>query len=165
MTIQVGDRLPAVEFLQMVGDGFETVALADRLAGRKVVIFAVPGAYSNTCDAAHVPSFIRSMDGLKAAGVDEVICIAANDPWVMKAWGDSTGAAAAGITMLSDAPCAYGKAVGLDFSAPVVGFIDRIVRHALYAEDGVVRVLKLEEGRGVCDLTAGETLLAEIEAL
>jgi len=165
MTIVAGDRVPAVELLQMVGERFETVDLGARIAGRKVVIFGLPGAYTGTCSAAHVPSFIRTRDALAAAGVEEVICISANDPWVMKAWGKETGAEAGGITMLSDAASDYAKATGLMFSAPPVGFYDRIVRHAIYAEDGVVKLLQVEEKRGVCELTSGETMLAAIEAL
>ena len=103
MTIDVGYRLPGASLLHMGADRPETVDLAARLAGRKVVIFGVPGAFTPTCDSAHVPSFIRVMDALRDKGVDEVICLSVNDAHVMRAWGESTGATAAGITMLADA--------------------------------------------------------------
>ena len=84
MTIAVGDRLPDANFLVMTEEGPATVALAEKLKGRKVVIFAVPGAFSTTCHVAHMPSFIRTKDGFAEKGVDEIICLAVNDPFVMK---------------------------------------------------------------------------------
>jgi peroxiredoxin len=94
--------------------------------------------------------------------VDEIICISVNDPFVMKAWGEATGATAAGISMLSDAEGAFTKALGLDFTAPPVGLIGRSKRYALYAEDGVVKTLHLEESPGQCEISGGEALLAAI---
>ena len=165
MTLKVGDRIPGVSLLQKEGDGFNTVDLADRMAGRKVVLFAVPGAYTGTCTTAHVPSFVRTRDEFAGEGIDEVICVSVNDPWVMEAWGEVTGANSAGITMLSDASAEYSKAAGLAFSLPNVGLHDRAVRHALFADDGVVRVLHVEEESGVCQTTAGEAMLEAIRGL
>ena len=91
MTINVGDRVPEVALLRMGKNGPERVDLNDRLAGRNVVIFGLPGPYTGTCSAAHMPSFVRTVQALGDAGVDEIICIAVNDPWVMQAWGDVTG--------------------------------------------------------------------------
>lgn len=162
MTISVGEALPAAELLRVGVKGPDAVSLEALTKGRKVVIFGLPGAYTNTCTAAHVPSFIRTHDKFAAKGVDEIICIAVNDPFVMRAWGDSTGAAAAGITMLADPAAAYTKAVGMEFTAPPVGFYDRSKRYALYAEDGVVKVLHAEESPGACEASGGEALLAAI---
>ena len=162
MTISVGGKLPAATLYQIGANGPEGVALAEKLAGRKVVIFGLPGAYTSTCSTAHVPSFIRSKAGFDAKGVDEIICLSVNDPFVMKAWGDETGAAAAGITMLGDADASFTKAIGMAFSLPAIGLIDRSKRYALMAEDGVVTVLNLEENAGTCEVSAGETLLAQI---
>ncbi|GAA0290108.1 peroxiredoxin [Rhodovulum strictum] len=159
MTISTGDRLPEATFVRLGEAGPEEVKLSETLAGRKVVIFAVPGAFTPTCHSAHVPSFVRVMDQLKAKGVDEVICLAVNDPFVMKAWGEATGATAAGITMLSDPHGDFTKAVGLDFSALPVGLVSRSRRYALIADDGVVSVLNLEETPGECGISAGEALL------
>ncbi|MBU0779045.1 MAG: redoxin family protein, partial [Alphaproteobacteria bacterium] len=97
MTITTGDTLPDASVLTMGADGPQSVAMADKLKGRTVVIFGLPGAYTGTCTTAHVPSFIRTLPQLKDKGVDEVICISVNDPFVMKAWGDATGAIDAGI--------------------------------------------------------------------
>lgn len=162
MTISVGDSLPDATLLRIGDSGPETVSMAEKLKGRKVVIFGLPGAYTGTCTSAHMPSFIRTKDGFDDKGVDEIICISVNDPFVMASWGESTGGTGAGITLLADASSDFTKAIGLNFTAPPVGFFDRSQRYALYAEDGVVKVLNVEEGPGVCEVSAGETLLASI---
>jgi peroxiredoxin len=162
MTISEGSKLPEVTLLRMGDAGAEAVPIAERLKGRRVVVFGLPGAFTGTCTSAHVPSFIRTKEKFAAKGVDEIICVAVNDPFVMKAWGEQTGAAAAGITMLADADASFTKAVGLNFTAPPVGFFDRSKRYALYAEDGVVKVLHVEESPGVCEASGGEALLAAI---
>ncbi|MGH1330420.1 MAG: peroxiredoxin [Paracoccaceae bacterium] len=162
MTIQVGDTLPEATLMMMGAEGPASVALSEKLKGRKVAIFALPGAYTGTCTTAHVPSFIRTRDDFAAKGVDEVICISVNDPFVMGAWGESTGATAAGITMLGDPQSEFTKAIGMDFTAPPAGLIARSKRFAMYAEDGVVKVLQAEENPGVCDISGGEALLAAI---
>lgn len=162
MTISVGDTLPAASLLQMGAEGPAAVDLAARVKGRKVVIFALPGAYTGTCTTAHVPSFMRTKDQFAAKGVDEIICISVNDPFVMQAWGESTGATEAGLTFLADADASFTKAMGLTFSAPPAGLIDRSKRYALMAEDGVVKVLQAEENPGVCETSGGEALLEAI---
>ena len=162
MSITTGDTLPGATLLQLGENGPEAVNLADKLKGRKVVIFAVPGAYTGVCTTAHVPSFIRTKDKFAAKGVDEIICVSVNDPFVMKAWGEATGATGAGISMLADAESTFTKAMGLDFTAPPAGLLARSKRYALYAEDGVVKQLHLEESPGVCDISGGEALLAAI---
>jgi peroxiredoxin len=162
MTISEGAKLPDATFLHIGDAGPGAVSLAEKLAGRKVVLFGLPGAYTGTCTSAHVPSFIRTADQFAAKGVDEIICVSVNDPFVMKAWGEATGATAAGITMLADADASFTKALGLEFSAAPVGFFDRSKRYALFAEDGVVKVLHVEESPGVCEASGGESLLAAI---
>lgn len=162
MTISIGAKLPDATLLRMGENGPEGVSLADHLKGRKVVIFGLPGAFTGTCTTAHVPSFIRTIDRFRAKGVDEVICLSVNDPFVLKAWEDATGAAAAGISTLGDADSAFTTAIGMNFSAPPVGFVNRSRRYALYAEDGVVRVLHAEDSPGTCDISGGEALLAAI---
>lgn len=162
MTISVGDTLPAASLLQMGAEGPAAVDLAVRVKGRKVVIFALPGAYTGTCTTAHVPSFMRTKDQFAAKGVDEIICISVNDPFVMQAWGETTGATEAGLTFLADADASFTKAMGMDFSAPPVGLIDRSKRYALMAEDGVIKVLQAEENPGVCETSGGEALLEAI---
>ncbi len=162
MAIKEGDKLPGATMIRIGESGPEQVALGDKLAGRKVVIFAVPGAYTPTCHSAHVPSFVRTKEQFDAKGVDEIICISVNDPFVLKAWAEATGADKAGITMLADAEGAFTRAIGMDFSAPPVGLMGRSKRYALMAEDGVVKVLHAEESPGVCEVSGGEAMLAAI---
>jgi len=162
MTLSTGDKLPDAILLTLGENGPEEVALSAKTAGRKVVIFAVPGAYTPTCSAAHVPSFIRTKDQFDAKGVDEIVCVSVNDPFVMNAWGEATGATEAGITMLGDPQSAFTKAIGMEFDAPPAGLLARSKRYAMYVEDGTVKVLHVEESPGTCEVTAGESLLAEI---
>jgi cytochrome c peroxidase len=162
MVISVGDRLPEADLVRLGDAGPEQVSIDALTKGRKVVIFAVPGAFTPTCHSAHVPSFMRTKDAFAAKGVDEVVCISVNDPFVMKAWGEATGAAEAGISMLADGTSAFTAAMGLSFDAPPVGLMARSKRYALMAEDGVVKVLHLEESPGTCEISGGEALLAAI---
>jgi glutaredoxin/glutathione-dependent peroxiredoxin len=162
MTIAVGSTLPDATLLQMGANGAEGVSLGSKLKGRKVVIFGLPGAYTGTCTTSHVPSFMRVADKLRAKGVDEIICVAVNDPFVMKAWGESTGAAAKGITFLGDGDASFTKAIGMEFSVPNLAFFDRSKRYALYAEDGVVKVLNHGQETGACEISGGEAMLDAI---
>lgn len=162
MTISQGERLPAAELVAMTDKGPAGVALADKLSGRKVVLFGLPGAFTGTCTTAHVPSFIRTYDHFTEKGVAEIICLSVNDPFVMGAWGETTGATAAGITMLGDPSGAFVKAIGLDFDAPPVGLYGRSKRFAMVLDDGVVTTLHLEESPGVCEVSGGEALLATL---
>jgi len=159
MAISQGDTLPDATLVYMGDEGPATVALSDKTKGRKVVIFALPGAYTGVCSTAHVPSFIRTKDQFTAKGVDEIICISVNDPFVLKAWSDATGAGEAGITMLGDADAAFTKAMGRDFTAPPAGLINRSKRYAMVVEDGTVTLLQEDENPGVCDVSAGEGML------
>ena len=159
MTITVGDTLPDATLVQLGASGPEPVAIAAKVKGRKVVIFAVPGAFTPTCHSAHVPSFIRTKAQFDGKGVDEIICVSVNDPFVMKAWGEATGATEAGLTMLSDAGSDFTKAIGMDFDAPPAWLIARSKRYAMLVEDGVVKVLNAEASPGQCEISAGEGLL------
>ncbi len=160
MSISTGDKLPEASLVQIGAEGPETVSLTSKTTGRRVAIFAVPGAFTPTCHSAHVPSFIRTKDQFAERGVDEIICISVNDPFVMKSWGEATGATEAGITMLADAEASFTKAIGMEFSAPPVGLIDRSKRYAMLVEDGTVTLLHAEESPGACEISAGEGLLA-----
>lgn len=159
MTIAAGDRLPDATVLTMGSGGPQAVQVADKTKGRTVVIFGLPGAYTGTCTTAHVPSFIRTAKQFAEKGVDEIICLSVNDPFVMKAWGEETGAIDAGITMLGDAEASFTKAIGMDFSALPAGFVNRSKRYAMLVKDGVVEILHAEPGTGQCDISGGESLL------
>jgi len=159
MAISQGDALPDATLVQMGPEGPEQVSMSDKTKGRKVVVFAVPGAFTPTCHSSHVPSFVRTKDQFDAKGVDEIICVSCNDPFVMQAWGEATGATAAGITMLGDASSEFTKAIGMDFDAAPAGLMGRSKRYAMLVDDGKVTLLQAEENSGVCDVSGGESLL------
>lgn len=159
MSIEVGETLPDATLLVMGEDGPKQVSLADKLKNRKVVLFGLPGAYTGTCSTAHVPSFMITYDDFIQKGVDEIICVSVNDPFVMKAWGDSTSANEIGITMLADAESEFTTAIGMNFTAPPVGFVNRSKRYSMLVENGEVMILNAEANPGECDISAGETLL------
>ncbi len=162
MTISTGDRLPAAELLEKTDDGIAPVSTESLTAGRKVVIFGLPGAFTGVCSTQHLPSFIRVAEDLRGKGVDDIACVAVNDPHVMKAWGEGAGAQAAGVRMLADAASELTKALGLAFTNPKAGMFDRSKRYAMLVDDGVVSVLNLEESPGQCDISGGETMLAAV---
>ena len=163
MTISVGDRLPEAQMIRMGDGGPEPVTLSSVLAGKKVAVFGVPGAYTGTCSAKHVPGFIEAKDDLRAGGVEAIVCVAVNDPFVLKAWGETTGATAAGIEMLSDADGSYAKALGLSFDAPPAGFIGRSRRYSMLVDDGVVSTLHVEESPGVVEVSSGAGLVKDLQ--
>jgi len=162
MTISEGQSLPEAKLMLKTAEGIADVSLAEKTKGRSVVIFGLPGAFTGTCSTAHVPSFMRTLPALKAKGVDEVICVSVNDVFVMEAWGKSTGATEAGITMASDPDASLTRALGLSFDAGFVRNLPRSHRYALHAVDGVVKVLNLETNPGVCDISGGEAMLEKI---
>lgn len=159
MTISTGDRLPEATLMKIEDGAPVSVALSDLLKGRRVVIFALPGAFTRTCTAAHVPSFMRTADQFRAKGVDEIICLSVNDPFVMHAWGDSTGGLNAGISFMADADGSFTKAIGLAFDAAPAGLFGRSRRYSMFVEDGVVRQYRPEEKAGGCEISGGEALL------
>jgi cytochrome c peroxidase len=159
MAIETGDALPDAKLAKMGANGPEVVDVNALGAGKKLAIFALPGAFTGTCSTAHVPSFIRTIDQFKAKGVDEVICVSVNDVFVMQEWGTQTGATEAGIHMLADGDGSFTKAMGRDFSAPPVGLIDRSKRYAMIVDNGKITALQEEENPGVCDVSGGEALL------
>ena len=165
MTIAVGSTLPGATLLAKDAAGVtHPVSMDAKLKGRKVVLFGLPGAFTSTCSSSHVPSFMRVADRLRAKGVDEIICVSVNDPAVMKAWGEATGAAAKGITFLGDADASFTKAIGMAYTYPPSGFFDRSNRYALYAVDGVVTILNRGKETSACEISGGEAMLEAIPA-
>jgi peroxiredoxin len=159
--IEVGQKLPNATLTMMGPDGVQQVDLASRLKGRRVIIFGLPGAFTPTCSSAHLPSFMRTKPQFDAKGVDEIICQSVNDPHVMRAWGETSGGAAAGITFLADQASEFTKAIGMEFSAPPAGFFDRSKRYSMFVEDGVVTIFNPEIEKG-CAISGGENLLDQI---
>ncbi len=160
--IEVGDSLPDARF-SVIGDGGpEFVQLADFLADGDVVLFGLPGAFTRTCSALHLPGFIRAAPAFRDRGVAHVLCISVNDPFVMQAWDRATGAGEAGVRLLADGDSGFTRAIGMAFSAPELGFIDRCRRFSMLARDGRVALFNPEPDGGVCDLSSAETLLAQM---
>ncbi|WP_422048181.1 peroxiredoxin [Shimia sp.] len=162
MTISVGDNIPEGTLMKVGAEGPEPVSVESLTKGRKVILFGLPGAFTGTCSSAHLPSFMRNIDAFKEKGVEEVICLSVNDPFVMDAWDKNTQAAEAGVTLLADPSGALTVAMGLEFSVPEIGFVNRSKRYAALLEDGVVKVLNVEESPGVCEVSAGETMLSAL---
>ena len=162
MTIIVGAALPAATFKTKDAEGLRDVASSDVFGAGKVALFAVPGAYTPTCHVKHMPSFVNNVDALKAKGVDRIACVSVNDPFVMEAWGADTGAAAAGVMMLSDPDAAFTKALGLEFDGSGAGLGVRSKRYSMLVTDGVVTVLNVEDAPGQATCSTGDAMLDQI---
>lgn len=158
--IKEGDRIPDVKLMKAGPDGMEEVQTSAFFAGRTVALFSVPGAFTPTCSAKHLPGFVEKADALKAKGVDEIACMAVNDAFVMGAWGKSAGADGK-VTMLADGNAMFAKALGLDMDASGFGMGTRSQRFALVAKDGVVAKLFVEEG-GAFKVSSAENMLANL---
>ena len=137
MTIKIGDKMPAGSFGLMTDKGPGSISTDELFAGKKVVLFSVPGAFTPTCSAKHLPGYLELADQLKAKGVDTIACMAVNDAFVMGAWGKHAGADGK-VTMLADGNCAYTKALGLELDASGFGMGTRGQRFALVVDNGVV---------------------------
>jgi glutaredoxin/glutathione-dependent peroxiredoxin len=160
MSIKIGDRLPAAEFGNKTSDGVQKLSTDVVFQGRKVVLFAVPGAFTPTCDAKHLPSFIEHLDAIKAKGVDTIACTSVNDVHVMTAWSKHSGADGK-ILMLADGNASFAKAIGLDVNLDVADMGLRSKRYAMIVEDGVVTALNVEEKSGV-NVSGAETILTQL---
>jgi peroxiredoxin len=144
MTIKVGDKMPSGTLTVVTNDGPQKINAEEFFKGKKVVLFSVPGAFTPTCDAKHLPGFVERADDLRAKGVDVIACLAVNDAFVMKAWGKSQNADGK-VQMLADGNADYTKALGLDFDATGFGMGTRGQRFALVIDDGVVQQVHVEQ--------------------
>lgn len=161
MTIKVGEPLPAASFRVPSEDGPLLKTTPELFAGRKVVLVAVPGAFTPTCHKNHLPGYLAKADAFKAKGVDAIMVTAVNDPFVMEAWQAACGANGA-VTFLADGNADFAKAVGLDLDASAAGLGVRSRRYAMLVEDGVVTVLQVEDTPSKADTSSAETLLGLI---
>jgi glutaredoxin/glutathione-dependent peroxiredoxin len=159
MAINVGDKLPDVPLTVATPDGPEQTTSTDFFAGRRVALFAVPGAYTPTCSARHLPSYVEKASELKGKGVDDIACISVNDPFVMSAWNKSDGSE--DITMLADGNGAFAEAVGLSMDASKFGMGKRSQRYSMLVNDGVVEQLNVE-APGEYRASSAETLLEQL---
>ncbi len=160
MTIKVGDRIPSVTLAHMTADGPAAVETDEIFSGKKVVLFALPGAYTPTCSAQHVPGFVNNADAIKAKGVDTIACLSVNDAFVMGAWGKDQGVGDT-VLMLADGSAAFTKAMGLELDLESRGFGLRSQRYAMIVDDGVVTALNVEDG-GAFEVSSAEAMLAAL---
>ena len=158
MTIQVGDKIPAGMLSIMGAEGPTGVSTADIFDGKKVVLFAVPGAFTPTCSAAHLPGFVVHVDQIKAKGVDTVACMSVNDVFVMNAWGQSANAEH--LMMLADGNADFTKALGLELDGSGFGMGTRSQRFAMIVDDGVVSLLNVDAG--ALEGSSAEAILAAL---
>lgn len=161
MSIAVGDKVPAVTLTTMTDEGPSQVQSSDFFAGKKVVLFAVPGAFTPTCHNQHLPGFVSHLDAIKAKGVDTVACISVNDVFVMDAWGKASGADGA-VTFLADGNAEFTKGIGLEMDGSGFGMGVRSQRYAMVIDDGVVQSLSVEPQAGQADVTGAEAILASL---
>jgi peroxiredoxin (alkyl hydroperoxide reductase subunit C) len=157
MTIKVGDAIPSMKLMMGTKDGPKEISTDDIFKGKKVVLFAVPGAFTPTCSAKHLPGFVQNAAAIKAKGVDSIVCMAVNDAFVMGAWGKDQGTDDK-VTMLADGSAALTKALGLELDLVPRGMGVRSQRFALVAQDGKVTHLAVEPAGGFGVSTAEDIL-------
>jgi len=164
MPIKVGDKLPNATFRVMTPEGPKPVSTDDIFKGKKIVLFAVPGAFTPTCHRNHLPGFINNADTIKAKGVDGIAVTAVNDVFVMDEWAKATGSKDK-IVMLTDDSAAFAKAIGLDIdlTGAGIGLGVRSKRYAMLVEDGVVKVLNVDESPPAHDKSSAETMCKLID--
>jgi glutaredoxin/glutathione-dependent peroxiredoxin len=158
MTMTIGDRLPDATFRVLGPEGPKPVTTNEVFAGKKVVLFAVPGAFTPTCHLKHLPGFIKNIDAFKAKGVDTVACVAVNDPFVLGAWEEASGGKGK-VLFLSDGNAEFTKKLGLEFDGSGLGLGTRSKRYAMLVQDGVVKALNIEGSPGVAEESTAEKLL------
>ena len=159
--IKVGDQIPSMKLMKATAEGPKEVSTDEIFKGRKVVLFAVPGAFTPTCSAKHLPGFVQNFDALKAKGVAEVACVAVNDAFVLDAWAKATGADGR-LTLLSDGNATFTKAGGMDFDGSGFGLGTRSKRYAMLVDNGVVKALNVEESPGVMEVSGADRILAAL---
>lgn len=161
MTIAVGSRLPAATFKVMTPEGPKEKTTDEVFGGKKVALFAVPGAYTPTCHRTHMPGFVNNHDELKQRGIDTIACTAVNDIFVLSQWAKDTGAEGK-VLMLADGSAAFAKAIGLDVDLSGGGLGVRSRRYAMVVDDGVVKSLNVDEAPGKAEKSSAEALMGEL---
>jgi len=161
MTIKVGDKLPEAQFRVMTADGVQVKSTDDIFKGKKVALFAVPGAYTGTCHKMHMPSIFLNAYALKDKGVNTIAVVSVNDVFVMNAWKRDTDQRDEGL-FLADGNADFAKAIGLEFDASGNGLGIRSKRYSMLVDDGTVKILNLEPNPGKVEVSGGDTLLSQL---
>lgn len=160
MSIKVGDRVPSVNLKHMTGEGMADISTDTLFAGKKVVLFALPGAFTPTCSAKHLPGFVQNAAAIGAKGVDTVACLSVNDAFVMNEWGKAQNVGDT-VMMLADGNADFTKAVGLEMDGSGFGMGTRSQRYAMVVEDGVVKALWVEDP-GAFEVSSAENVLGAL---
>jgi peroxiredoxin len=161
MTIQVGDKIPSVTLKQMSPEGPKDITTDELFRGKKVVLFAVPGAFTPACSQRHLPGFVDRATDIKAKGIDEVVCVAVNDVFVLTAWAREQKAEGK-VRMLADGSGDFARALGLELDLSKGGLGIRSKRYSMLVDNGVVKKLNLEPAPGKVEVSGGDTLLAQL---
>lgn len=161
MAIKVGDKLPAVSLRRLGGGGIEEIGTDALTKGKKVVLFAVPGAFTPTCSEQHLPGFMQHADAIKAKGVDMIACVAVNDPFVVSEWSKATNAAGK-VDILSDGNAEFTKAIGMELDASGFGLGIRSQRYAMVVDDGEVKTLLVEDVPTQAETSSANAILASL---
>jgi peroxiredoxin len=161
MTIAVGERLPDATFKVRTAEGLKDMTTMDIFGGKRVVLFAVPGAFTPTCHAKHLPSYLEHHEAMRAKGVDTVACVAVNDAFVLDAWAKA-GAVGDKVLMLSDGNAHFTRAVGMDFDGSGFGLGTRSKRYSMLVEDGVVKAVNVEDAPGMMEVSGADRMLAAL---
>jgi peroxiredoxin len=161
MPIKAGDKLPNATFRVMTAEGPKPRTTDEIFKGKKVALFAVPGAFTPTCTNLHMPSFLNNAAAIKAKGIDTIAVTGVNDVFVMEAWKKSTGAEGK-VEFLADGNGEFAKAVDMTFDGSAPGLGTRSKRYSMLVEDGVVKTVNVEDAPGKCDISGGQALLAQI---
>jgi len=159
MSISKGDKIPAATFTHMTADGPKPLSSDELFGNKKVVLFALPGAFTPTCSAAHLPSYVANADKIKAKGVDDIVCLATNDAFVMDAWGKAQNAQE--IHMVADGSAEFTRAVGLELDLTARGMGVRSQRYAMVVDNGKVSVIAVE-APGKFEVSGAEAILAKL---
>ena len=160
MTIKIGDRIPSATLRHMTGDGVAELSTGDLFSGKRVAVFGLPGAFTRTCSAQHLPGFVENAARLAEKGIDAIACVSVNDAYVMAAWGRDQKVGDS-VMMLADGAAELTRALGLDIDLSERGFGVRSRRYSMVVDDGVVTVLHVEDGTGL-SVSGAETLLGDL---
>ena len=161
MTISTGDKVPSINFKRLSADGLDDVSTDEYLKGKKTALFAVPGPFTPTCSAQHVPSFLTQADALRAKGIDQIACVSVADAFVMKKWGEETGVGDT-IDMLADGNCEFMQATGLTYDWTRFGLGERSTRFSMVIDDGTVTILNVEENPTEMVVSSAEHMLSQL---